>query len=143
MDLQLTSNFSLTADQTATFNPLFCLILIPLFDNFVYPFLSKMRITYKPLRRMKVGMFLTSISFFAAGLLQIYVSRHPKEISFAIQVIRYQSINLSLQSIQYLILTTGEVLVSISGLEFSYSQAPKSMKSVMMAMWLMTVASKI
>jgi len=41
---------------------------------------------------------------------------------------------------QYLIITCGEVMLSITGLEFSYSQAPASMKSVVQACWLLTVA---
>ena len=41
---------------------------------------------------------------------------------------------------QYLFLTTGEVLVSVTGLEFSYTQAPRSMKSTIMSIWLVTVA---
>jgi len=41
---------------------------------------------------------------------------------------------------QYVVITCAEILVSITGLEFSYSQAPPSMKSVISAVWLFTVA---
>ncbi|XP_053545770.1 solute carrier family 15 member 2 [Bombina bombina] len=41
---------------------------------------------------------------------------------------------------QYVLLSAGEVMYSITGLEFSYSQAPASMKSVLTAGWLLTIA---
>jgi len=39
---------------------------------------------------------------------------------------------------QYVILTIGEVMNSATGLEFAYTQAPPSMKSVVQAFWLLT-----
>ena len=41
---------------------------------------------------------------------------------------------------QYAVITVGEVMFSITGLEFSFSQAPDSMKSVLQAVWLLTTA---
>ena len=45
------------------------------------------------------------------------------------------------QILAYAILTLGEAMVSITGLEFSYTQSPNSMKSVVMALWLFAVAT--
>lgn len=50
------------------------------------------------------------------------------------------SINMLLLLPQYVIMTMGEIMFSITGLEFSYSQAPVTMKSVMQACWLLTTA---
>ncbi|XP_045725605.1 solute carrier family 15 member 1 isoform X2 [Mirounga angustirostris] len=50
------------------------------------------------------------------------------------------TVNMALQIPQYFLLTCGEVVFSITGLEFSYSQAPSNMKSVLQAGWLLTVA---
>lgn len=41
---------------------------------------------------------------------------------------------------QYVVITLGEVMFSVTGLEFSFSQSPVSMKSVLQACWLLTVA---
>lgn len=41
---------------------------------------------------------------------------------------------------QIIIITTGEIMFSITGIEFAYSQAPNSMKSVVQAFWLLTTA---
>lgn len=40
---------------------------------------------------------------------------------------------------QYIVMTMGEIMFSITIMDFSYTQAPKSMKSVMQSAWLMTV----
>jgi len=41
---------------------------------------------------------------------------------------------------QYIIMTLGEVMYSVTGLAFSYAEAPVSMKSVLQSCWLLTVA---
>ncbi|XP_030066123.1 solute carrier family 15 member 2 [Microcaecilia unicolor] len=50
------------------------------------------------------------------------------------------NIHIAWQIPQYVLISAGEVMFSITGLEFSYSQAPPSMKSVLQAGWLLTVA---
>ncbi|XP_026838256.1 peptide transporter family 1 isoform X3 [Drosophila erecta] len=41
---------------------------------------------------------------------------------------------------QIVVMTAAEVMFSVTGLEFSYSQSPPSMKSVLQACWLLSVA---
>jgi POT family proton-dependent oligopeptide transporter len=43
------------------------------------------------------------------------------------------------QMLPYALLTLGEVLVSATGLEFAYSQAPAAMKGTLMSFWNLTV----
>uniref|UniRef100_A0A3Q2XA75 Solute carrier family 15 member 2 n=1 Tax=Hippocampus comes TaxID=109280 RepID=A0A3Q2XA75_HIPCM len=50
------------------------------------------------------------------------------------------NVHVAWQIPQYVLITAGEVMFSITGLEFSYSQAPANMKSVLQAGWLLTVA---
>jgi len=39
------------------------------------------------------------------------------------------------------LLTSAEILISITALEFAYTQAPKTMKSLIMSVYLLTVAA--
>ena len=48
------------------------------------------------------------------------------------------TVNIFLLLPQYFVITVGEVMNSVTGLEFSYTQAPKSMKSVVQSFWLLT-----
>ncbi|XP_073701387.1 solute carrier family 15 member 1 [Garra rufa] len=57
-----------------------------------------------------------------------------------IEDIKANSVHMALQIPQYFLITTGEVMFSVTGLQFSYSQAPKNMKSVLQAGWLCTNA---
>ncbi|XP_058041554.1 solute carrier family 15 member 1 isoform X2 [Ahaetulla prasina] len=57
-----------------------------------------------------------------------------------IEDIQANTINMAWQIPQYFIITCAEVVFSVTGLEFSYSQAPTNMKSVLQAGWLLTVA---
>uniref|UniRef100_A0A224Z6Z8 Oligopeptide transporter 1 n=1 Tax=Rhipicephalus zambeziensis TaxID=60191 RepID=A0A224Z6Z8_9ACAR len=56
------------------------------------------------------------------------------------ETVRPNSLSMFYQIPQYVLITAGEVMFSVTGLEFSYSQAPSSMKSVLQAAWLLTVA---
>ncbi|XP_066519660.1 solute carrier family 15 member 1b [Hoplias malabaricus] len=58
----------------------------------------------------------------------------------ATQDIQPNTIHMAWQIPQYFLMTCGEVIFSVTGLEFSYSQAPSNMKSVLQAGWLLTVA---
>ncbi|XP_056606416.1 solute carrier family 15 member 1b [Triplophysa dalaica] len=50
------------------------------------------------------------------------------------------TVHMAWQVIQYFLMTCGEVVFSVTGLDFSYAQAPSNMKSVLQAGWLLTVA---
>ncbi|NXK49910.1 S15A1 protein, partial [Chauna torquata] len=50
------------------------------------------------------------------------------------------TVHMAWQIPQYFLLTSAEVVFSVTGLAFSYSQAPSNMKSVLQAGWLLTVA---
>lgn len=114
--------------QIAGFNPLMVMIIIPLLNVLVYQPLERRNRPLKPLHRMTIGMFLASLAFVAVALLQA-----------RIQAAGRGEVHVLWQVIPFLILTTAEVLVSVTGLEFAYTQAPRAMKSTIMGFWLLCV----
>lgn len=73
MDGHFFGRFHLFPDQTELLNPLFMLILIPLFVYIIYPIVWKYDCLVRPLRRMGYGCFLATLSFVTAGLIQFYM----------------------------------------------------------------------
>ncbi|KAJ8283069.1 hypothetical protein COCON_G00055880 [Conger conger] len=61
-------------------------------------------------------------------------------VAHRMEDVQANNVHIAWQIPQYVLITAGEVMFSITGLEFSYSQAPASMKSVLQAGWLLTVA---
>jgi len=56
------------------------------------------------------------------------------------QDINENDVSLLLIIPQFFVITVAEVLISITGLEFAYTQAPVTLKSVLTAWWLLTVS---
>jgi dipeptide/tripeptide permease len=122
------STITLLPAQIAGFNPLMVMIIIPLLNVLVYQPLERRNRPLKPLHRMTIGMFLASLAFVAVALLQA-----------RIQAAGRGEVHVLWQIIPFLILTISEVLVSVTGLEFAYTQAPRAMKSTIMGFWLLCV----
>jgi dipeptide/tripeptide permease len=120
-------NVRLEASQTQSMNPLLVMLLIPLMNVF-YGLVDRAGLKTTPLRRVTFGMFLTALSFVATALLQQHIEDSPKG-----------TVWIGWQAVQYTLLTIAEVMVSVTGLEFAYTQAPKRMKSTVMGFWLLTV----
>ncbi|KAF3694834.1 Solute carrier family 15 member 1 [Channa argus] len=82
--------------------------------------------------------FGSSYTFFIPSTL--IFGQNCQESITASEDIKPNSVHMALQIPQYFFITAGEVMFSVTGLEFSYSQAPSNMKAVLQAGWLLTVA---
>ena len=125
MDL-VVGPWKLAASQLMALNPLLVMLIIPLNNFVIYPALERAGLQLTALRRIGAGMFITALSFGAVGLLQAMIDRGAM-------------LSVLWQSVPYLLLTLGEVLVSTTGLEFAYTQAPREMKGTIMSIWLLAV----
>ena len=112
--------------QIQAINPIMILIFVPTFTYFLYPKINKY-FTLTPLKNISIGLFLTVPSFVIIGYLQTQID------------LGYTP-SIGWQIFAYAILTASEVLVSITCLEFSYTQAPNAIKSLIMGCFMLSIA---
>lgn len=112
--------------QAQWLNPALVLIFIPLFTRLVYPLIDQVW-PLTPLRKISIGLFVTVPAFLLPAWLEARLDAG-------------ESVNIIWQLGCYVLMTTAEILVSITALEFSYTQAPKRMKSLVMGAFLMSVS---
>jgi proton-dependent oligopeptide transporter, POT family len=112
--------------QMQALNPLLVMLLIPFNNLILYPALRRAGLEPTALRRMCAGIGFSGLSWVAAGALQL-------------QLDAGEALSIAWQILPYALLTFGEVLVSATGLEFAYSQAPAPMKGAIMAFWSLSV----
>ncbi len=114
------------SSQMQALNPALVMLLIPFNNLVLYPMLR--RFGYEPtaLRRMTAGIAFSGVAWIIVGLMQVVLDRG-------------NAFTITWQVLPYVFLTFGEVLVSATGLEFAYSQAPLTMKSAIMAFWNLSV----
>jgi POT family proton-dependent oligopeptide transporter len=120
--------YTVKASQMASLNAIFVLITIPVFAGVVYPMLQRRGKKVVALKKMEVGMFVTVFSF-------VWVMGVQMALDAGLRP------HVAWQVPAYLFLSIGEVLVSVTALEFAYTQAPASMKSVIMSLWYVTIAA--
>src|SRR5436853_173582 len=125
MDLHFLG-ISFLPEQVNVVNGLFILAMIPLFNYWLYPAIDRV-FPLTPVRKIGIGLFLTALSFLVIWWIQLEIAHGGRP-------------NAGWQFLAYFILSAGEVMVSITGLEFAYTQAPNRMKSLLMAMWLLSIA---
>jgi POT family proton-dependent oligopeptide transporter len=112
--------------QIQAVNPILILLLVPTFSRFVYPFAAR-RVAVTPLRKIGVGFALTVVAFLIPAWVEVLIQRGAAP-------------GIGWHLFAYLVLTAAEVLVSVTGLEFSYTQAPPELKSFVMSLFLLSVS---
>ncbi len=112
--------------QIQAINPILILLFIPLFVYVIYPSLSRcMDLT--ALRKMSIGFFVTVVAFMISAYIEQLIAQG-------------QTPPIAWQLLAFVVITAAEVMVSITCLEFSYTQAPLKLKSLVMGLFLLSVS---
>ena len=114
------------SSQMQALNPMLVMLLIPFNNLVLYPALKRFGYEMTALRRMTAGIAFSGIAWVVVALMQVLLDRGT-------------ALTITWQVLPYAFLTLGEVLVSATGLEFAYSQAPPAMKGALMSFWNLAV----
>ncbi len=113
-------------EQIQTVNPLFILLMLPLFSYQLYPAIDRV-FPLTPLRKIGIGLFITAAAFTIVGWIQTRIDAgHVPHVGW--------------QILAFVVLTAAEIMVSVTHLEFAYTQAPRKMKSLVMCTYLGAIA---
>jgi POT family proton-dependent oligopeptide transporter len=123
----------LQPEQIGVMNPVLIMLLLPLFDRVIYPAVARCGIDFTPLRRMGVGMLVSVLAFLLSAGVEYKVSSATSSGA-------PHSISVFWQLPQIALISIAEILISVTGLEFAYTQAATQLKSCVAALFLITSA---
>lgn len=117
--------YEILPSQIQAANPILVMILIPVFSYLIYPAINSVW-TLTPLRKIGLGLAITAPAFAIVAWTQVRIDDG-------------ETPHLVWQLLAYVVMTAAEVMVSITALEFSYTQAPKKMKSFIMGVYFLSI----
>lgn len=120
-------SFEILSSQIQTLNSIFILVGIVFCPYVLYPFINRF-FPLNELRKMGIGLVVTAASFLISAWIESRITAGLKP-------------SIGWQVPAYLLLSLGEVMVSVTSLEFAYTQAPKRMKSIIMVLYLWAISA--
>ncbi|KAH8805959.1 Ptr2 peptide transporter, partial [Xylogone sp. PMI_703] len=135
-------------DILSNLDPFALIILIPICDLFLYPFLRKMRINFSPIKKITLGFFTGSAAMIWATIIQVYIYKKSVCGTHAAGILPASlggdgetscppvEINVWAQTGSYVLLAISEIFASITSLEYAFSKAPRNMRSMVQAVAL-------
>ncbi len=112
--------------QIQVMNPILVMIYIPLFSYVLYPAVNKV-FTLTPNRKIGIGFFLTVPCVLLIAWVEYRIQAGDTP-------------NIGWHVVAFMILIAGEVMLYQTGLELSYTQAPNAMKSLIMALFNLSIS---
>ena len=128
LNRELWPGFRPLAEQLQLSGIVFGIMLNPVLTYGLYPALARRGVRVTPLRRMGAGMVVAALAVVIIGGVQRCVDAggHP---------------SAWWQVLAYCVLVSGVITVAITGLEYAYTHAPKALKSLTTALWVLTIAA--
>ncbi|KAF5310260.1 hypothetical protein D9619_010175 [Psilocybe cf. subviscida] len=132
------STHGLPNDILSNMDPITIVILIPLFDLFLYPALRRMGINFSALKKITAGFMMGAAAMVWAAVVQHYIYKTSPCGNFAANCKppNVSPLNVWIQVGAYILIAISEIFASITGLEYAFTKAPKNMRSLVMSIYL-------
>ena len=128
-------------DVLQNLEPIVLIIFIPIFDMILYPLLQRSGIRFTPIKKITIGFFLGAGAMAWAAIVQHYIYKtSPCGKSAATCKEGTSPITVWAQAGCYVLIAFSEIFASIAGQEYAFTTAPKNMRSLVMALFLLTSA---
>lgn len=143
MDVSV-GNIKIPASGLNAFNTIIIIILIPIVDRGLYPCMEKIGHPLSHLQRIGIGFVLAAIAMVVAGIVEIARKDRMHEPGGLLkqelggELFDASAMSVFVQVPQFALVGASEVFASICGLEFAYTQAPKSMQGVLTGLFFVT-----
>lgn len=115
-------SFEVLPSQVQSLNPFIIITLVPVLTFFVYP-----KLNWSSMTKMRIGFFFCFFSFVLVSVAQGKIDEGLTP-------------SISWQMWSYFVITLAEILVYLTALEFSYTQAPNELKSLVGSLNLSAIA---
>lgn len=124
-------------DLLPALNQVGCIVMGPLIQMGLYPFLHRRRIYVGPIMRITIGFGFMALAMLYATIVQhdIYKSAscYSKHVECSNSTPGQNAPNVWIQAPVYLLISTGEIFSFVTGLEYAYDHSPKDMKVIVQA----------
>ncbi|KAK4050552.1 hypothetical protein OIO90_005019 [Microbotryomycetes sp. JL221] len=130
-------------DFISNLDPIALVIFIPIADLLLYPALRRAGINFTPIKKITGGFLLGTLAMMCAAIVQHYAYKTNPcgyEAATCEADPPYSPFSVWVQTPSYVLIAFSEIFASITGLEYAYTKAPKSMRSLVTAVFLFTSA---
>lgn len=124
-------------------DPFSIILFVPIFEYIIYPGLRRMGINFTALKKIFAGFMCASLGMVWAAVLQYYIYQTSNCGYYASGTTPDGSSCISPLSVwiqvgPYALIGLSEVLASVTSLEYAYTKAPRNMRSIVMAVGLVS-----
>lgn len=129
-------------DVLQNINGYVTILLVPLFDKVIYPFLRRCKIEFNMISRITCGFFCASFAMGWTAFVQHQIYMAGPNYDYTIKPCndcqKFNNVTAAWQIPSYIIMAISEIFAAATGLEYAFTQAPASMKSIVVSLFLFT-----